>query len=256
MSVDPNRRSFPGSDSLYKHAGELAVTVAAGSSESAVHEDAAASPGAADAVEWTAAETSQVQVQTVRARLEQMNAALEAVRDELASSTAEYNRLARQAYDAADTDEAHQAYTQAREHRAALVEQWLGLAAQIKELQSRHIASPARTPAQRLAAGLRALAAVKEVNEGSPGRRTLPSRTVRSHRRRLRDSAYLLDRHEELVADQGRLRALLGSGVLDSLPPPELDELRQLAALDLQGQFMRLSRLELLVMQASNRPRH
>jgi hypothetical protein len=165
MSVDPSRRTLPDSPPHRPQAARRSATAVTGQPQARVPARPAAEP-AADAGEMLM--HAALPPQTMQARLDSLGGALDAVRGELAGTTSEYNRLAREASTAADGDPVHHRYALARGLRAALVERWTELSMQIKDLQARQAALP-RARVQELAAGLRMLAAVQDVQDPGPG---------------------------------------------------------------------------------------
>lgn len=192
----------------------------------------------------------ETQVQEMKDRITHLDGRLERNGQRLEAADAEYEQISKQARHAPPDHPVHE--------RLAWLERRLDKLEGLREKllseighQRSELASFYQPRAEKLAGALRELASVGEPQRIGAGGliRTTPEGVAfvdpaaQANRQHLKAHAHLLSQRQTLERDQGRLHHLLGTGVLDGLPPGRLAGLKQLAALDLPEQFAKLERL-------------
>jgi hypothetical protein len=190
------------------------------------------------------------QVRQMQDQINQLRQEVQSVHREWRAAVADHRQTRRDAAGAPHYHPIHDKVEQLKEKRSRLKQHGMGLQAELDRQQSA-LAAFHQPRAEKLAAGLRELAGVQELQAIGPGGlvQMKPDGSVHvdpaaaRNRQHLKAHAHLLDQQERLERQQGQLHGLLQRGVLDGLPAGQLDELRQLAGMDLEQQFARLRRL-------------
>jgi hypothetical protein len=190
------------------------------------------------------------QVQQIQDRITHLDGRLDRNAQRLQRAEAEYRQLSEQAPHAPPGHPVHQRLDWLEGRLARLEGLRDKLLAEVRHQRS-ELASFYQPRAEKLAASLRELASVQgpqRIDVGgliriTPDGEAFVDPAAKANRDHLRDHAHLRGKEQTLARDRDRLRRLLGTGVLDGLPPAQLAELKQLAAMDMAQQFARLERL-------------
>jgi hypothetical protein len=190
------------------------------------------------------------QVQAIQDRITHLEGRLERNSERWKAARAEYNRLYKEAFTAPDDHPVHAKLDWMERRLGKLENLREKLLSEISHQRS-ELASFYQPRAEKLAASLRELASVQgpqRIDVGgliriTPDGQAFVDPAAKANRDHLRDHAHLRGKEQTLARDRDRLHRLLGTGVLDGLPPAQLAELKQLAAMDMAQQFARLERL-------------
>ncbi|KQW01217.1 hypothetical protein [Rhizobacter sp. Root1221] len=76
---------------------------------------------------------------------------------------------------------------------------------------------------------------------------------IRGNKKALRDQAHLQGKRDELISTQGQVRQALKSGAFNGLPPDELEQMRELATLNIDSKLEQVSQLKEMVRQTDQK---